>query len=109
MPESSSNWFSQLMALRNMTKLTGAIHEAQLLQVKMWPKVLWPTASCEAHITNDVGKGSVHYFITRSGKRITRKDRALVFQLVDWTDTIFDNWDVQVSINGTSVKGEKNV
>lgn len=35
-----------LARLRHLTRMTGAIHEAQLLQLKMWPKLLFP---CDSH------------------------------------------------------------
>jgi hypothetical protein len=35
-----------LAGLRDVTMLTGAIHEAQIIQLQVWPKILFP---CEKH------------------------------------------------------------
>jgi hypothetical protein len=36
----------KIVMLREVTRLTGALHESQLLQLKMWPKILF---GCQEH------------------------------------------------------------
>lgn len=36
---------TQLMLLKSMTQRTGSLHEAQLLQIKLWPRMILGTTS----------------------------------------------------------------
>lgn len=45
--EISPEW-DQLMALRAVTQTTGVLHEAQVLQLRYWPRIALPhSTSCE--------------------------------------------------------------
>ena len=38
--------FEGLMRLRDITRMTGMVHDAQILQLKFWPRIVFP---CESH------------------------------------------------------------
>jgi len=88
------------MVLRNLTKTTGVLHEAQLLQMKLWPSVLWPRSKTEATISqgSSISTGLVEYDIQVNTPSPSDLENAKT--LVDWTKTMLDGWDVRVSVNG---------
>jgi hypothetical protein len=42
MSEPKNDTYTQLMMLRGLTKTTGMLHEAQVLQLKHWPRIAIP-------------------------------------------------------------------
>jgi len=50
MSDAAEKW-AQLLALRSLTKTIGALHEAQLLQLRYWPRLALPhSTACEARV-----------------------------------------------------------
>lgn len=92
----NNEMLEQLMRLRHLTELTGALHEAQLLQFKMWTAILF-TKESTVEIQNKPKDKSISYVVRGEVDNLTEKAR----QVVDWTRTLVgQNWDIQVKQKG---------
>lgn len=87
----------QLLLLRDLTRRTGVLHEAQLLNLKLWPLVIFPKAS-NSVIRIDPEKYTVEYTLTwkiKGKKDADFKKRAkLLGKSVRWL--LGDYWQVTV-------------
>lgn len=86
----------QLMLLRDLTRRTGAIHDAQVFQMKWWPMMLFTHAKkCEAQV--DVEKQQVDYIIlTTDGKAPSDMEERMK-ALCEWTHWLLgDEYVVRV-------------
>ncbi len=63
MSEAPNDQAEQLLALRDLTKRTGALHEAQVLQLKLWPRIVFQ-ASTSAKFDVNIEKFQVTFNIT---------------------------------------------
>jgi hypothetical protein len=62
---------ASLARLRHLTKMTGAIHDAQLLQLKVWPRVLFP---CDQHTVQHDGEQRVLIVTMRLSEALPEGD-----------------------------------
>jgi hypothetical protein len=80
----------QLQELKAMTVRTGAVHEAQALQIRNYPKLI-PGVS-DAKTTVDVENKIVYYdCITASTFRCTKSVKTMCQNINTWVKTIL--WD----------------
>jgi len=92
----------QLQLLKAMTLRTGAIHDAQALQLKMWPTLIPGVFKSEARV--DVEKKMVMFVCESNANRPT-KARRLLFENIDkWVKNILWNeTHVVIKINNKKV------
>lgn len=84
------NIYSQLMLLKEATNRFGAIHEAQLLQLKMYPILLSGVVKSETHI--DVERKLVFFKLIDAKKfKLTKKNKDIIQKIIDWTRKLL--WD----------------
>ena len=57
----SSGLPQQLLVLKQMTQTTGMLHEAQILQLKLWPYVLFPKTKVKYTLKIDPTKKQIEY------------------------------------------------
>src|SRR5574337_647015 len=95
------------MSLRAVTEMTGGLHELQVRQLKIWPRVLFQDslrAECEVHAGDGVAaldpstvKFTVH---CKSGKRkpiLTDKEATKLLETYVH-QLLGDQWIVEVSV-----------
>jgi hypothetical protein len=91
----------QLQLLKAMTIRTGSIHEAQALQLKMWPRLIEGVTSSEARL--DVDTQSVTFLCKGSVKK-SKVNKALYENIGLWVRKIlWDKTQVIIKINGKAV------
>ena len=91
---SAASFKEQLALLKTATVRTGAIHEAQALQLKMWPLLVPGVKSASAKV--DTERKIVTFECKSSGNRITKKVRHTILNLTLWTRTLL--WDDTVVV-----------
>lgn len=91
----------QIGMLRDMTRRTGAIHEAQVLQLRMWPRLFAGSTSSETKV--DAEKKIVTYEV--SGKiSKSAKNKRLINELNRWTkELLWAETTVIIKFNGKVV------
>lgn len=98
----------QLQMLREMTRMTGALHEAQVLQLKMWPLMLFPWVSIKGvEFTWSVEQKVVTYTLsTMPGRKANEKQlQERTGVLNEWLHELLgDEWRVAVTIKGKTAK-----
>lgn len=91
-----SDAWEQLCWLRDMTRRTGMLHDAQILQMKMWPRVLFEGCS-KSQASVDVDSRSVVYEVHL--KAAGKKQEALAETLSDYTKNLLGSeWAVSVQV-----------
>lgn len=88
----------QLLLLRDLTQRMGVIHDAQQLQLKMWPIVLFTHGQkFEEHV--NVEEKEVDFIILQTkGKKPTDLDERFK-ALNDWTKWLLgDDWLIRVKL-----------
>jgi hypothetical protein len=94
----------QLLSLRALTRITGALHEAQILQLKLWPFVLYPKIKYELRINQDTK--TIEYLMQIKGK-VEHKFEEFE-EGVQWL--LGPEWLLKVSVNGKSAfKGTRRI
>lgn len=95
----------QLALLREQTRLTGALHEAQVLQLKMWPLVAFDIAVA-SQFTWDPDKKVVTFTIdVLKAKPTLDWWKPRVEALNGWVQTLLgDEWCIEVKTSGKSPK-----
>ena len=96
----SASQEEQLLLLRDMTSRLGVLHDAQVLQLRMWPLVLFSNLKkCEEHV-NIEGKVVEFHFLQTKGKY--PKDMKARFEaMADWTKWLLGHdWVVRVKERG---------
>jgi hypothetical protein len=97
----------QLALLKTMTVTTGAIHEAQALQLKMWPRLIQKVTKSEARV--DVEKRTVTYICESTGLRPTKSVKLTCTNICQWTrNLLWDETKVVIKINGKTVFNSDN-
>lgn len=104
--QSELDYTKQLVILRDMTKRFGCIHEAQKLQLNLWPYVVDPTIKgVEVALQFDeccayfAFKGSTANHKTKAyQKRLQEFIRSIKFLLGD-------EWSTNVSLDGVTILG----
>jgi hypothetical protein len=95
------NTKQQLQMLREMTRLTGALHEVQVVNLKMWPLVLFTDAKTSS-FTWDPDKKLVHVSLMLKPRHPTRKQawwKERVGALSSWVHELLgDEWVTNVQI-----------
>ena len=88
----------QLMQLKAMTIRTGSIHEAQILQLKMWP-LLIPNVT-KAAFSIDTDRKLVSFKCESSSNRVTKKVKLTCKNMSEWTkQLLWNETAVTISIN----------
>jgi len=89
----------QLVMLRNLTRLTGGIHEAQLFQLKLWPFLLYPKIKVKYELRIDQDKKIVEYLLhfpsKTAPKGIAKKLESLELDM-QWL--LGSEWILKVSV-----------
>jgi len=92
----------QLQLLKAMTVRTGSIHEAQALQLRMWPRMIHGVTKAEARVDTD--KQQVTMICESTALRPTKMTKKLCEEICKWTRTIlWDKTKVVIKINGKVV------
>jgi hypothetical protein len=101
---------AQLLRLKDFTRRTGVLQEAQVIQLKHWPYVLFPLEEHECHV--DADDRALTYLLLKKGKKLapTRKDRASAKRLEAWVWSLLgDEWKtfVNILVPASAAKGKK--
>jgi len=99
----------QLMQLKAMTVRLGSIHEAQALQLKMWPLLLPNISKSVAKIDVET-KTVIMNCVTQKDKKFrkTKKVENLCKHIETWTRAILWNETaVSIVVDGETIYGEK--
>jgi len=89
-PKENLSIYSQLMLLKEATNRFGSLHEAQLLQLKMYPVLLNGVLKSETHI--DVEKKMVFFKLTKvKGFKLSKHNKEVIQKIIDWTRSLL--WD----------------
>ena len=105
MDHQDPEYYEQLMRLRQLTELTGALHEAQLYQLKMWNSLLFNSDS------------TVEVFNEPKNKRIVYKTIGAVDNLSEkathvsfWTRKILGkDFEIEVKNKGIGKKTYRSI
>lgn len=82
--------YSQLLLLKEATNRFGSLHEAQLLQLKMYPILLNGVLKSETHI--DVEKKLVFFKLVETKSfKLTKKNKDILQKIIEWTRRLL--WD----------------
>jgi hypothetical protein len=90
------NAWEQLMLLKELTKTTGVLHEAQVLQLKMWPYVAFQKLD-KYEIAIDLDKKSVWYKMTSGSLPGDEKTKGAASLKKNVKALLGDDWEVIVS------------
>lgn len=95
-PTESPDVGTQLILLKGITKLTGALHEAQIEHLKHWPYAVQQTGLKKFEIQVAQEELKVKYDL-----RVTGKVDKNVELLVPWVKWLLgDEWEVKINVNG---------
>jgi len=102
--------FEQLLLLRAFTKTTGMLHDAQVLQLKMWPRVLFQRSTA-SQIRVDVAKAHLSFDIAVAGgkpiKGVLEPDAPKL--LHDWVKSLLGpEWSVSIYLSEGKRKKDKH-
>lgn len=108
-----SDWQEQLMALRGLTAMTGALHEAQVYNLKQWGALAFAhVGKGRWQIEVDIDGRNITYAL--SPKRSVRRPAALpklvaaLDRSVHWL--LGDEWALHVTEHGKTIyAGERKV
>lgn len=89
----SKNLEEQLMLLKMMTQKTGAIHEAQALQLKIWPMLIEGVESSSAKVDSENKKV---VFELKGNLKSKKEHNALFKAIQNWTRLLL--WDNTVVV-----------
>lgn len=96
----------QILILKNLTKTTGAIHEAQLNQLRIWFQLLFEeidpnTAQLNWSIPEDKSAPVVTYsFKMKNKKYLENKQMQALILLNSVKFLLGDHWGLKFEING---------
>jgi hypothetical protein len=97
----------QLQLLKAVTIRTGAIHDAQALQLKMWPTLIPGVYKSEARV--NVDKKIVTFVCESNSLRATKRSKLLYANIAKWTQNILWNeTKVIIKINDKAVYNSSN-
>ncbi len=100
-----SEQYEQLMRLRQLTELTGAVHEAQLYQLRMWNILLF-TKESKVEVHNQAKNKSILFRVNGTVDNIDQK----AANVISWTRNLLGNdWDIAVRHLPTGSKRSKLV
>jgi hypothetical protein len=105
---SKATLIEQLALLKGMTLRTGAIHEAQALQLKNWPMLIPDVDKAEAQV--DTERKIITYKCETKSSRATKKKRETMDNIVIWTRKIlWDDAAVVFILNDKTVYDTRNI
>jgi len=82
--------YTQLMLLKEATNRYGALHEAQVLQLKMYPILLSGVKKAETHV--DIEKKLVFFKILEAKNfKMSKKNKNVIEKIIFWTRNLL--WD----------------
>jgi hypothetical protein len=97
----------QLQLLKAVTIRTGGIHDAQALQLKMWPTLIPGVYKSEARV--NVDKKTVTFVCESKSLRPTKRAKLLYANIAKWTQNILWNeTKVIIKINDKAVYNSSN-
>lgn len=105
------NAAQQLQMLKQQTKLTGGLHDAQVLQLKMWPLVVFDTCT-GSKFTWDPDKKQVVFTVEHPIKKMPKLEywKQRITVLNGWVQTLLgDEWCIQVKCNGKVFNGQRSL
>lgn len=87
---------AQLLRLKDLTKRTGLLQEAQVINLKHWPFVLWAITDHEIRV--DCDDCSINFVLhLKSKKTPAKREKAAARKLEAWVQSILgDEWLVTV-------------
>lgn len=92
------NHTSQLLALRDFAAKYGCLHEAQALQLKLWPRVAFPHSTNATAAEVALGERRVVVKIVSDKKHNKLKTRAIMLtKNIRWM--LGPEWEVQIFEN----------
>lgn len=99
----------QLQMLREQTRLTGGLHEAQVYNLKLWPLVLFDTAK-RAEFTWDPDKKVIFYTVVKGEVRLRKKWlQGRTDTLGRWVRELLGNeWKTYVEIGNFKLWASEN-
>jgi len=97
------DWSAQLVMLRGMTKRLGVLHEAQCLQLRLWPFSIDPTLEkSEAKV--DLESKRVDFVWTGSTLKVNKKYQTRLKALKDNVKFLLgDDWSITVTLDGAAI------
>lgn len=113
--EGQEKW-QQLLVLRAMSARTGVLHSAQVLQLKIWPRLLFQTSTSSTFKVNIKKKTLVFEveitgkpFVPGKGERVIRPQDAP--EVLDaWVKSLLgDDWDISIHVTATGGKRKGEV
>ena len=102
--DASMDWLDQLAYLREMSKTTKTIHEAQAMQLRIWPRVALPhTKSSTANV--DFDTKTVSFSCQRDQSEEEPEDlQERLEQLTQWTQFLLgDDWLVTIFLSNNLI------
>lgn len=102
----------QIEMLKELTRTTGALHEAQVLNLKLWPLCVFDMAST-SEFTWDPELKSVTFTMSMPKKAKTPKLSVLkerVTILNKWVQALLgDEWMIHVKLAGKTYNGSRKI
>lgn len=83
--------WEMLMFLRAQTERTGTLHESQVLQLKLWPRVLFQTSTPATKFKVNIAGKSVHFDVVVTGKPFKPKKGEGIIRPED-APVVLDSW-----------------
>jgi hypothetical protein len=100
---SKLDWTSQLVMLRDLTARFGGVHEAQVLQLKLWPHCVDTTITKNKFIVDTEGKTVVFEWLG-STKKIDKDYKNKLKVLDEGVKFLFGNdWSITVQSDGAII------
>jgi hypothetical protein len=97
---------AQLLRLKDLTRRTGLIQEAQVVQLRHWPHVLFDIGEHETGL--DADNRSITFILQLKAPKATSKDRAACKRLEAWVRSLLgDEWLTSVLVAIPKGKGKK--
>ena len=99
MADAQASTRTQLQWLKTLTHRTGAIHEAQSLQLKLYPMMLPNAKTAEARV--DIEKKAVKYIVTCKPLKKGALFDKVCTEMAGWTRwLLWDDTKVTIEVNG---------
>jgi hypothetical protein len=94
--------WEQLMLLRDLTEKSGALHEAQVLQLKLWPLTVFDTYANGSEFQFSWEKHEIDFYLTTSSKHKPPKDMDSRLKILDTEvkNLLGDSYLVRVRVRG---------
>ena len=95
------DYYQQLALLKGVTVKQGAIHEAQVVQLKNYPLLIKGVTSAETSI----GDKLVEYNLFSENLKVTKNTKLAMDKIVELVRKIvWDDTDVVFKVNGNLIK-----